>query len=131
MVFLTLLYSFFFAVPPLAPDRIMLMSLSLTSLQVITEGDNITYVNTGDFGTPPSNFFFQKLGQENSLLVNYTAIQTSTQKFPENCSFYRTSYITYMVTAADNQVVMRCGVVPTATERNKYIELEPLEVNCK
>lgn len=116
--------------PPSAPDRVTLMGISINSTQFTAEGDNVTYVCTGDVGKPPSNFIFQKFGQDNSLFVNYTAIQTSTQKFPVNCSFYRTSYITFMVTAEDNQAVMRCGVVST-TERNKYIESEPLEVNCK
>ncbi|CAC5399305.1 unnamed protein product [Mytilus coruscus] len=111
-------------VPPSLPDRIT----SIKSTPVTAEGDNVTYVCTGDVRTPPANFIFQKFGHENISLVNYTATKTSTQEFPINCSFYRTSSITFMVTADDNQAVMRCAPVSTLAAENIYVESEPLEV---
>ncbi|CAC5367989.1 ALCAM [Mytilus coruscus] len=116
-------------VPPSTPERII---LSRKSTPVITEGDNVTYVCTGDVGTPPAKFIFQKFGHENVLLVNYTVTKTSTHEFSVNCSFYRTSYITFKVTADDNQTVMRCAAVSTTlAAENMYVESQPLEVNCK
>lgn len=94
-------------VPPSKPDDIaLLMNLALTSKPVINEGYNVTCVCTGDVGSPPEKFIFQKYRRDHVLSMNYTAIETSILELPDNCSFYRTSNITLQVTAEDNQAVI-------------------------
>ncbi|CAG2199641.1 unnamed protein product [Mytilus edulis] len=46
----------------------------------------------------------------------------------ENCSHYRTSNLTFTVTAKDNNAVIRCVVKSSMAEPDMYVETEPLEV---
>ncbi|CAC5420446.1 unnamed protein product [Mytilus coruscus] len=115
-------------VPPSKPDDILLLNLEITSTPVITDGDIVSFVCTGDVGKPPEKFIFQKYRHDHILQMNYTSTNTSIQELSDNCSYYRTSYITLQVTADDNKAVIRCAVVSPMTEMSMYVESEPLEV---
>ncbi|CAC5379341.1 unnamed protein product [Mytilus coruscus] len=114
-------------VPPSTPDNIALMSLTIKP--VITEGNNVTCVCSGEVGKPPAKFIFQKYRRHHNLPMNYTSTSTSIQELSDNCSYYRTSYITFMLTADDNQAVIRCAVVSTIAEVNIYVDSAPFKVN--
>ncbi|CAC5406277.1 unnamed protein product [Mytilus coruscus] len=116
-------------VQPSVPDVFLLLNAQIKSTPGITDGDNVTFVCSGDVGRPPRKLIFQKYQRDHSLLINYTATNTSIQEFSENCSYYRTSYITFMVTSDDNTAVIRCAVVSTLAAENMYVESEPLDVN--
>ncbi|VDI38613.1 Hypothetical predicted protein [Mytilus galloprovincialis] len=100
-----------------------------TAEQVIAEGDNITVVCTGDVGRPPAEHIFQKYLSDHTLSMTYTPTETSISEIPENCSFYRTSNITFQVTAADNNAVIRCVVISSMTDLDMYVETKPIEVH--
>lgn len=91
---------------------------------------NVTCVCTGDAGKPPPKLIFQKYRRDHVLSMNYTATETSIQELPEHFSYYRTSNITFMVTAADNKAFIRCAFESTLAEENMYVESEPLDVKC-
>ncbi|XP_071133328.1 CD166 antigen-like [Mytilus edulis] len=115
-------------VPPSKPEKILLKPLPST--QVLSEGDNVTFSCSGNVGKPPQKFDFQKYLREQIRPLNFTGTDTSTQEFPENCSFYRTSRITFQVAAKDNKAVIRC-IVSFQAEKEAFIESEPLHVNYK
>lgn len=102
----------------------------MTSTPVIYDGDNITYVCSGNVGKPSENFNFEMYHRENILFKNYTSTETSTEALAETCSYYRKSYITIHVTAKDNQAIIRC-VVSNSENMDLYADSEPLEVYCK
>ncbi|CAC5388059.1 unnamed protein product [Mytilus coruscus] len=116
-------------VPPSTPDSITLMNLTIKPTLVINEGNNVTCVCSGDVGKPPAKFIFQKYRRHHSLPMNYTSTSTSIQELSDNCSYYRTSYITFMLTADDNQAVIRCALLSNLAEGNIYVESVPFEVN--
>ncbi|XP_063446592.1 uncharacterized protein LOC134726125 [Mytilus trossulus] len=116
-------------VSPSKPEIIEFLNRPLTSKPVITEGYNVTFVCSGDVGRPPAKLIFQNYRRDHILPMNYTPTSTSVHELPENCSYYRTSDITFMVTSEDNQAVIQCIVVSSLTEGNMYVELAPLEVN--
>lgn len=102
-----------------------------TAEQVIAEGDTITVICTGDVGKPPAEHIFEKYRSGHILSMNFTPTETSISEISENCSFYRTSNITFQVTAADNNAVIRCGVRSLMTDPDMYVETEQIEVHCK
>ncbi|CAG2201838.1 unnamed protein product [Mytilus edulis] len=116
---------------PSKPEVIEFLNRSLTSKPVITEGYNVTIVCSGDVGRPPAKFTFQKYRRDHILPMNITPTSTSVQELSENCSYYRESAFTFMVTSMDNQAVIQCNVVSSLTEENMHVELGPLEVNCE
>ncbi|CAC5399303.1 unnamed protein product [Mytilus coruscus] len=99
-----------------------------TTEQVIVEGDNITVVCTGDVGNPPAEHFFQKNCYGHTAPVNYTASATSKIEISDNCSYYRTSNLTFQVKAEDNNAVIRCVVNSSLAEPDMYVEMAPIEV---
>ncbi|CAC5404102.1 unnamed protein product [Mytilus coruscus] len=100
----------------------------MTSTSIITEGSNIACVCSGDVGRPPGKLVFQKYRRDHILPIDYTANETSIRSSPDSCSYYRTSNITFKVTAKDNHSVLRCAVISTLAEGNVYVESQPLEV---
>ncbi|CAG2199633.1 unnamed protein product [Mytilus edulis] len=113
---------------PSVPDVFLLLNVQLKSAPAITEGDRVTFVCSGDVGRPPGKLIFQTFQRDHSLIINYAATNTSLQELQDNCSYYRTSYMTFMVTPVYNTAVIRCAVVSTLAE-NMYVESEPLDVN--
>ncbi|CAC5408243.1 ALCAM [Mytilus coruscus] len=102
-----------------------------TTIQGIAEGDNITVVCKGDVGKPPAQHVFQKYHNGHILSITYTATETSISQISENCSYYRTSNLTFQVTAQDSNAVIRCAVdSPVAQYDNLYLETAPIKVNC-
>lgn len=102
-----------------------------TSAQGIAEGDNITIVCTGDVGNPPAKHVFEKYLDGKILPLQDTVDTTSIMVMPENCSFYRTSNLTFKVTADENNAVIRCAVISSTAEPDIYVETKPIEVYCK
>ncbi|CAG2190563.1 unnamed protein product [Mytilus edulis] len=49
-------------------------------------------------------------------------------EFPGNCSYYRTSNLTFQVTAEDNNAVIRCVIVSPLAEENMFVDSEQIEV---
>lgn len=117
--------------PPSTPDGILFLSLQKNSAFVITDGDSVPFVCTGDVGKPHGKFIFQKFRRGHILPINYTSTSTSIREMSDNCSYYRTSNVTLQVTADDNKAVIRCAVVSPLTEISMYVESEPLKVYCK
>ncbi|XP_076075729.1 uncharacterized protein LOC143046454 [Mytilus galloprovincialis] len=99
-----------------------------TTPQGIAEGDNITVVCTGDVGNPQGEHFFQKYRNGKIVHMHEKVNATLNSEMYENCSFYRTSILTFKVTAADNNVVIRCVVNSSMAEPDMYVETEPIEV---
>lgn len=99
---------------------------------VLAEGDTITVVCTGDVGKPPAKHVFQKYANGHRIPLNYTANTTSIVKDSENCSNYRTSDLTFKVTAQDNKAIIKCFVYsPMAGSDMLYVETAPIKVYCK
>lgn len=63
--------------------------------------------------------------------MNYTATKITMQTFPDDCTYYRQSYFTLHVTAADKQDIIRCVVESTTSSMTMYADSEPLDVYCK
>ncbi|CAG2199625.1 unnamed protein product [Mytilus edulis] len=61
--------------------------------------------------------------------MNYTSTSNSILELFDNCSYYRTSNITFLLTAEDNQAVIRCVAASSLAEENLYVQSEPLDVN--
>ncbi|CAC5408248.1 ALCAM [Mytilus coruscus] len=100
-----------------------------TTAQGIAEGDNITVVCTGDVGKPPAEHIFQKYLGGHILSMTYSATKTSVLEISENCSYYRTSNLTFQVTAKDNNAVIRCVVNSSMAQSDMlYVETAPIEV---
>lgn len=102
-----------------------------TEKQVIAAGDTITVVCTGDVGRPPAEHIFQKYRSGNTLSMTYTPTETSISEISENCSYYRTSNLTFQVTADDNKAVIQCVVNSSLAEPDMYKKTAPIEVYCK
>lgn len=102
-----------------------------TTERVIAEGDNITVICAGDVGKPPAEYVFEKNLKGQIIPIQYTVITTSISELSKNCSFYRTSHITFEVTPEDNNVVIRCGVNSSMADPDMFVEKEPIEVYCK
>lgn len=102
-----------------------------TNSQGIAEGDNITAVCTGDVGNPPAEHVFEKYFNGKIFPLKDTFITTSILNMPENCSYYRTSNLTFQVMAEDNNAVIRCIVNSSMAGTYMYIETAPIEVYCK
>lgn len=117
--------------PPSTPDGIWLFNLHNNSAFVITDGDSVPFVCTGDVGKPHGKFIFQKYRRGHILPITYSSTSTSIREISDNCSYHRTSNITLQVTADDNKAVIRCAVVSPLTERSMYVESEPLHVYRK
>lgn len=99
--------------------------------KAIAEGDNVTVVCTGEVGNPPAEHFFQKYSIGHILSMTYTPTETSISEISENCSYYRTSNLTFQVTAEDNNAVIRCAVNSSMASTDMYIETKRIEVYCK
>lgn len=97
----------------------------------IVEGDSITVICTGEVGKPPAKHIFQKLlfGQIVPMKSTFTA--ASISEMSDNCSYYRTSNLTFQVTSEDNNAVIRCVVNSSMADPDMYVETEPIEVHCK
>lgn len=95
------------------------------------EGDNIKVKCSGNVGKPAGIFTFQKFLNGNTPHTTYNATVTEIEEMPGNCSYNRTSYLTFQVTPEDNQAVIRCTVVSPLAEQYMYKDSEPLEVKCK
>lgn len=100
--------------------------------KVLAEGDYITVVCSGDVGKPPAEHVFQKYRDGHKIPLNYTVNKTSIVEDSENCSNYRTSDLTFEVTAEDNHAIIQCGVnSPMAGSNMLYVETAPIKVYCK
>ncbi|CAC5420456.1 unnamed protein product [Mytilus coruscus] len=86
----------------------------------IAEGDNITVVCTGNVGKPPVEHVFQKYLNGKIVPMKDTVRTTSIPDRPENCSYYRTSNLTFQVMADDNNAVIRCVVNSSMAELDIY-----------
>lgn len=103
-----------------------------TREKVLAEGDYITVLCSGDVGKPPSEHIFKKYRDRHRIPFNYTVNKTSIVEDSGNCSNYRTSEITFQVTAQDNHVIIQCGVnSPMAGSDMLYVETAPIKVYCK
>ncbi|CAC5420445.1 unnamed protein product [Mytilus coruscus] len=99
-----------------------------TTEQGIAEGNNITVVCTGDVGNPPVEHVFQKYINGKIVPMKDTVTSTSIPDMPENCSYYRTSNLTFQLTAKDNNAVIRCVVNSSMVELDMYVETAPIKV---
>lgn len=102
-----------------------------TKAQDIAAGDNITIVCTGNVGKPAAKHVFKKYLKGQIVPMQDTVTTTSISELSENCSYYRTSNLTFQVTAADNNVVIRCVVDSSMAGTDMFIETKPIEVYCK
>lgn len=118
---------------PSKPESIILLQqrIGIKRTPAITDGDDVTFVCSGNVGKPPDNFQFQMMRSGNTLYMNYTDTNSLIKLVSDDCSYTRTSYITFKVTAEDNQSVMRCTAASRLSEGCMYVESEPLDVNCK
>lgn len=101
------------------------------SVPSIAEGDSITVICNGEVGKPPAKHIFQKLlfGQIVPMQSTFTA--ASISEMSENCSYYRTSNLTFQVTSEDNNAVIRCVVNSSMADPDMYVQTEQIEVHCK
>lgn len=97
----------------------------------IVEGKNVTVRCSGNVGKPAGIFIFKKFRKDHTPSIDYNATTTEIVEIPGNCSYYRTSYLTFHVTAEDNLAVIRCVVNSPLAEKEMYLDSEPLEVKCK
>lgn len=113
--------------------RTTTISTQQTTIEkVLAEGDNITVVCLGDVGKPPAEHVFQKYRDGHKIPLNYTVNKTSIVEDSENCSNYRTSDLTFQVTAEDNHAIIQCGVNSPMTGSDMlYVETAPIKVYCK
>ncbi|CAC5382735.1 unnamed protein product [Mytilus coruscus] len=102
-----------------------------TTAQRISEGDNISVVCTGDVGKPPAAHVFQKYLNGHILPMQDTVTSTSISEMSENCSYYRSSNLTFAVTAKDNKAVIRCFVNSSMAEPDMFVETTPIGVYCE
>lgn len=98
---------------------------------IIMEGNNITVRCSGNVGEPEGIFIFKIYRIDHISSIDYNATTTETEKIPENCSYYRTSYLTFQVTAEDNLAVIRCIVVSPLEGHDMFLDSEQVEVKCK
>lgn len=56
---------------------------------------------------------------------------TSISEMSDKCSYYRTSNLTFQVTADDNNAVIRCLVNSSMAGTDMYEETAPVEVYRK
>lgn len=119
------------SVPPSSPETVTLVNLSMTTTSIITDGDTITFVCSGDVGKPPGQFRFQNFRSDHILYKNYTPTSTSISEISDNCSYYRTSYIILQITSEDNKAVIRCVVESPLSDISMFVDTEPLEVYCE
>ncbi|CAC5408232.1 unnamed protein product [Mytilus coruscus] len=94
----------------------------------VMEGDNITVKCSGNVGKPAGIFTFQKFRKDNIQSTSYDATTTEIERIPGNCSYYRTSYLIFQVTAEDNQAMIRCVVVSFLAGQDMFKDSEQLEV---
>ncbi|XP_071131771.1 uncharacterized protein [Mytilus edulis] len=94
----------------------------------IIEDDNITFKCSGNVGKPAAIFIFQKLLEGLIQSTTYDVTTTTIEEFPGNCSYYRTSKLTFQVTAEDNNAVIRCVIVSPLAEENMFVDSEQIEV---
>lgn len=120
----------FFSIRTVSPSKPKSIRL-LNQLIGTNDGDVVKFVCSGNVGRPPDNFQFQRFRSDKTLNMNYTETSSFLREVSYSCSYYRTSYITYKVTAEDNQSVVRCAAVSVISEGNMYVESELLDVNCK
>ncbi|CAG2256933.1 unnamed protein product [Mytilus edulis] len=102
-----------------------------TSAQDIAKGDNIKVVCTGYVGKPAAKHVFEMYLNGKIVPMQYTVTSTSISDMSENCSYYRTSNITFQMTAKDNNAVIRCIVNSSIEEPDLYVDTEPIQVYCK
>lgn len=102
-----------------------------TKAQDIAAGDNITIICTGNVGKPPAKHVFKKYLKGQIVPMQNTISTTSISELSENCSYYRTSNLTFQVTAADNNVVIRCVVNSSMAGTDMFKETKPIQVFCK
>ncbi|XP_052067722.1 uncharacterized protein LOC127706999 [Mytilus californianus] len=98
---------------------------------ILTEGDNITSICTGNVGKPPGRFSWKKFRNGENLPTNYTHIITTTMKGPDMCTYIGTSYLTIQVTAEDNQAIIRCVADSSLENQDIYEETTPIEVRTR
>lgn len=102
-----------------------------TTAKDIAEGDNITIFCRGDIGKPPVEHVFEKYLNGQIVPMKDTITTTSISEISENCSYYRTSNLTFKLTADDNNAVIRCVVNSSMADPDMYVETKPIEVHCK
>ncbi|CAG2201842.1 MALT1 [Mytilus edulis] len=56
------------------------------------------------------------------------ATETFLSEISDNCSYYRTSNLTFQVTADDNKAIIRCVVNSSMADSDMYVETAPIEV---
>ncbi|XP_071133327.1 cell adhesion molecule 2-like [Mytilus edulis] len=104
------------------------MNLAMSTTSIITDGDTITFVCSGDVGKPPGKFRFQHFRSDHMLYKNYSSSFTSISEISDKCSYYRTSNMTLQITSEDNKAVIRCVVESPMSEISMFVDSEPLEV---
>lgn len=97
----------------------------------IIEDDNITFKCSGNVGKPAAIFIFQKFLEGHIQPTTYDVTTSTLEEIPRNCSYYRTSYLTFQVTAKDNNAVIRCVILLPFAEENMFVDSEQIEVKCK
>lgn len=99
-----------------------------TTEQRIVEGDNISFICSGDVGKPAAEYVFDKYLEGHIIPIQDAYISTSISGLSENCSYYRTSNFTFQVKTEDNNAVIRCVVNSSMAELDMFVETEPIEV---
>ncbi|VDI18751.1 Hypothetical predicted protein, partial [Mytilus galloprovincialis] len=99
-----------------------------TTEQRIVEGDNISIICSGDVGKPAAEYVFDKYLEGHLIPIQDAYISTSISELSENCSYYRTSNLTFKVKTEDNNAVIRCVVNSSMAELDMFVETEPIEV---
>ncbi|CAC5408233.1 unnamed protein product [Mytilus coruscus] len=111
-----------------ANDRTSISSDNEKVTSGIMDGDNITVKCSGNVGKPAGIFTFKVQRKDNIQPTTYDATTTEIERIPGNCSYYRTSYLPFQVTAEDNQAVIRCVVLSPLAGQDMFIDSEQLEV---
>ncbi|CAC5364396.1 unnamed protein product [Mytilus coruscus] len=103
-------------------------SMNTNTSLVIMEGDNITFVCSGNVGKPPGSFVFQMFRPGYILTNNYTNVITHTTTKDEMCFFLGISSLSIPIMSEDNQTIVRCIVDSSSADENLYEDSPTIEV---
>ncbi|CAG2199644.1 unnamed protein product [Mytilus edulis] len=100
--------------------------LDTSSILIPREGDNVTLVCNGNVGRPPGNIMWQIFHMNENILFKVTETN-QTEPSPWKCSFNRTSYLTFQLSAVDFNAKIRCFVVSYDGNNETYVTTAPLK----
>ncbi|CAC5421815.1 CADM3 [Mytilus coruscus] len=93
------------------------------------EGDNVTFVCSGNVGRPPGNIVWQKMFTQSNRSLNDVNATTQKEAVTWKCSFNGTSYLTFQLSAKDYKAKIRCFVVSQDGIPGLYVETKPLDIH--